>query len=383
MLQAFLLLFLLCGHFSPDTLAVMSWNLENFFDWTDGGTGESDTEFSARGSRHWTRKKFEAKARAIGKTVVWAGEEAGCLPDIIAVQEVENAFVLRRLIDRSVLRKLDYAFVHFESPDRRGIDVGLLYRSTTLSLVHAVALPVRAAAPKNGPRRAFQPPSRSSAELLDTLFTRDILLAQLEDAGGRRWSFLVCHFPSKYGGGDSDWRREAAAHRLRAIADSLHAAGEQRILAIGDFNDTPDSPVFRLLTQAGASASSADDRTEDSEIAGSSSADDRTENRGIAGLSSTEPAGKPAGPPLVNLAEPLSRRGTGTIRFEGRWQLIDQVFVSAGLAPSCTLSILHPPFLTAHDNVHSGDKPLRTYSGPRYLGGVSDHRPLLLLIRSP
>ena len=86
---------------------------------------------------------------------------------------------------------------------------------------------------------------------------------------------------------------------------------------------------------------------------------------------------------LVNLAEPLSRRGTGTIRFEGRWQLIDQVFVSAGLAPSCTLSILHPPFLTAHDNVHSGDKPLRTYSGPRYLGGVSDHRPLLLLIRSP
>lgn len=383
MLQAFLLLFLLCGHISSDTLAIMSWNLENFFDWTDGDTGESDTEFSARGSRHWTRKKFEAKARAIGKTVVWAGEEAGCLPDIIAVQEVENAFVLRRLIDRSVLRKLDYAFVHFESPDRRGIDVGLLYRSTTLSLVHAAALPVRATAPKNGPRRAFQPPSRSSAELLDTLFTRDILLAQLEDAGGRRWSVLVCHFPSKYGGGDSDWRREAAARRLRAIADSLHAAGEQRLLAIGDFNDTPDSPVFRLLTQTEASASSVDDRTEDRRIVGFSSTDDRAEDRGATGTPSADPAGKTAGPPLVNLAEPLSRRGTGTIRFEGRWQLIDQAFVSTGLAPSCTLSILHPPFLTAHDNVHSGDKPLRTYSGPRYLGGVSDHRPLLLLIRSP
>lgn len=383
MLQAFLLLFLLCGHFSPDTLAVMSWNLENFFDWTDGDTGESDTEFSARGSRHWTRKKFEAKARAIGKTVVWAGEEAGCLPDIIAVQEVENAFVLRRLIDRSVLRKLDYAFVHFESPDRRGIDVGLLYRSTTLSLVHAAALPVRATALKKGPKKAHQVPSQPSSDLLDTLFTRDILLAQLEDASGRRWSVLVCHFPSKYGGGDSDWRREAAARRLRAIADSLHAAGEQRILAIGDFNDTPDSPVFRLLTQTEASASSVDDRTEDRGIVGFSSTDDRAEDRGATGTPSADPAGKTAGPPLVNLAEPLSRRGTGTIRFEGRWQLIDQAFVSAGLAPSCTLSILHPPFLTAHDNVHSGDKPLRTYSGPRYLGGVSDHRPLLLLIRSP
>ena len=372
MFQAFLLLFLLCGHFSPDTLAVMSWNLENFFDWSDGGTGESDTEFSARGSRHWTRKKFEAKARAIGKTVVWAGEEAGCLPDIIAVQEVENAFVLRRLIDRSVLRKLDYAFVHFESPDRRGIDVGLLYRSTTLSLVHAVALPVRATAPKKGPKKAPQVPSQPSSDLLDTLFTRDILLAQLEDAGGRRWSVLVCHFPSKYGGGDSDWRREAAARRLRAIADSLHAAGEQRILAIGDFNDTPDSPVFCFLTQP--FDPSGDLGKDSPKNAGKDSFRNAQEN-GF--FQRAEVAG------LVNLAEPLSRRGTGTIRFEGRWQLIDQAFVSAGLAPSCTLSILHPPFLTAHDNVHSGDKPLRTYSGPRYLGGVSDHRPLLLLIRSP
>ena len=321
-----------------ETLAVLSWNLENFFDWTDGGTGTSDTEFSGGGSRHWTRRRFEAKARAIGKTVVWTEAEAGHPPDLIAVQEVENAFVLRRLIDGSLLRKLGYAFVHFDSPDRRGIDVGLLYRPSTLTLVHAAALPVRAVAPSGPVRKALPDPS---ADLQDTLFTRDILLAQLEDAAGRRWSVLVCHFPSKYGGGDSDWRREAAARRLRAVADSLHAAGEQRLLAIGDFNDTPDSPVFRLLTQAGASA------------------------------------------PLVNLAEPLSRRGAGTIRFEGRWQLIDQAFVSAGLAPFCTLSILHPPFLTAHDNVHSGDKPLRTYSGPRYLGGVSDHRPLLLLIRSP
>ena len=306
-----------------DTLAVLCWNLENFFDWKDGGTGGSDTEFSARGIRHWTRRKFETKARAIGKTVAWAAGKGGRVPDVIAVQEVENAFVLQRLIDLSLLRKLGYESVHFDSPDRRGIDVGLLYRPSVLRLAGARPVPVRAALEA------------------DSLRTRDILLVQLEDRKGRMWSFFVCHFPSKYGGGDSDWRREAAARRLRTVVDSLAEASsgyshKDRIIALGDFNDTPDSPVFRVL----------------------------------------------AGP-LVNLAEPLSRRGSGSIRFEGRWQQIDMAFVSPALAPFCSLSVLHPPFLTKHDNVHSGDRPLRTFLGPRYEGGVSDHRPLLLLVRSP
>ena len=323
---------------AEDTLAVLCWNLENFFDWKDGGTGESDTEFSARGIRHWTRRKFETKARAIGKTVAWAAGKGGRVPDVIAVQEVENAFVLQRLIDLSLLRKLGYESVHFDSPDRRGIDVGLLYRPSVLRLAGARPVPVGAVLGA------------------DSLRTRDILLVQLEDRKGRMWSFFVCHFPSKYGGGDSDWRREAAARRLREVVDSLVEApsgssvvssgeasfvgevtvGNERIIALGDFNDTPDSPVFRILTG-----------------------------------------------PLVNLAEPLSRRGSGSIRFEGHWQQIDMVFVPPALAPFCSLSVLHPPFLTKHDNVHSGDRPLRTFLGPRYEGGVSDHRPLLLLLRSP
>lgn len=344
MFRTFLLSFLLGPMFlvepavaAEDSLAVLCWNLENFFDWKDGGTGESDTEFSARGARHWTRRKFEVKVRAIGKTVAWAAGKGGRVPDVIAVQEVENAFVLRRLIDNSLLRKLGYEYVHYDSPDRRGIDVGLLYRPSVLRLVGAWPIPVEAVLGA------------------DSLRTRDILLAQLEDRKGRCWSFLVCHFPSKYGGGDSDWRREEAARRLRTVVDSLIAApsgssvvasdeasfvgeapvGSDRIIALGDFNDTPDSPVFRIL----------------------------------------------AGP-LVNLAEPLSRRGSGSIRFEGRWQQIDMAFVPPALAPYCTLSVLHPPFLTRHDNVHSGDRPLRTFLGPRYEGGVSDHRPLLLIIRS-
>ena len=76
-------------------------------------------------------------------------------------------------------------------------------------------------------------------------------------------------------------------------------------------------------------------------------------------------------------------RGQGSIRFNGEWQLIDLCFVSSALAGAASFSVLEPPFLTERDAAHSGEKPLRTYSGPRYLGGVSDHRPILVRIMMP
>lgn len=306
-----------------DSLRVLFWNLENFFDWRDGGENEADRAFSATGARRWTRRRFMAKAAAIAKTLLWTADHDGSLPEVFAVAEVENAFVLRMLLQETVLRKTDYTYVHFDSPDRRGIDVALLYRRSRLRLLDA--RPVRVTATRDG----------------DTLRTRDLLLTRLEDGGGRTWTVLVSHFPSKFGGAASDWKRAVAADRLRCITDSLRRTGEERILVCGDFNDTPAAPVFRRLTA---------------------------------------PAGGTV--PLVNITEPLARRGLGTIRYEGRWELIDQFFVPPALAGRCTMEILAPPFLTVRDNVHSGDRPFRTWLGPRYIGGVSDHRPVLLRIVS-
>lgn len=319
-----------------EPLRVLFWNLENFFDWHDGGSGEADREFSAAGSRHWTRRRFMAKAAAVAKTLLWTADHGGALPDIFAMAEVENAFVLRMLLRETALRKTDYEMVHFDSPDRRGIDVALLYRRSRFRLLNA--RPVRIEAVRNG----------------DTLRTRDILLVQLESGDGNLWTILVNHHPSKFGGGPTDWRREAAVERLRALSDSLSRAGETGIIATGDFNDTPDAPVFRRLTAFFP----------------------ETKNTSIPSVhgSSNE------GALLINLAEPLARRGLGTIRYEGRWELIDMFFVPAPLAPRCTMEILAPPFLTVHDNVHSGDRPFRTWLGPRYIGGVSDHRPVLLTV---
>ena len=300
-------------------VTVMFWNLENFFDFKDDGTGESDAEFSATGARRWTKARFYRKCHAVAKTILWAGSVRagdggmgiGGVPDVVGMAEVENRFVLTQLVTKTALRKLDYKIVHFDSPDSRGIDCALVYRASRLTLVGAK--PCRVSAPG--------------------LQTRDILLAQFVTMAGDSLAVLVNHHPSKRGG-ETDWRREVAVARLRALGDSLAAAGWPRTVAVGDFNDTPDNPLFARLS-----------------------------------------------PAFSLCRQPLSSdRTVGSIRFNGEWQLIDLCFVSPALADAASFSVLEPPFLTERDAAHSGDRPLRTYSGPRYIGGVSDHRPILVLI---
>ena len=206
---------------------MMFWNVENFFDWRNDSTTVSDQEFSAAGERHWTWKRFQAKANAFAKALFWVEAETGRLPDIIGLEEVENAFVLRQVLQKTALRKLDYKYVHYDSPDRRGIDVALLYRPSRLELLDSKPCHLFAA---------------------DTvLATRDILLCVFQ-RDSAKVAVLVNHHPSKYGGAaESEPRRRIAVERLRFLADSLAAVGIDRIIAGGDFNDTPDNPVFGLL----------------------------------------------------------------------------------------------------------------------------------------
>ena len=338
-------LFLLWLFIAPgaDSLQVMFWNVENFFDWRNDSTTVSDVEFSAAGERHWTWKRFQAKANAFAKALFWVEAETGQLPDIIGLEEVENAFVLRQVLQKTALRKLDYKYVHYDSPDRRGIDVALLYRSSRLELLDSKPCHLFAA---------------------DTVMaTRDILLCVFQ-RDSAKVAVLVNHHPSKYGGAaESEPRRRIAVERLRFLADSLAAVGIDRIIAGGDFNDTPDNPVFGLL----------------------------------------EPA-------LAPMHIGLFRRGLGTIKYDGKWDLIDHIYVSPALvsepmspstvesfsgdvdrqsdkagAPSAParMRILRIPFLLTRDTVHSGEKPLRTYTGPRHTGGVSDHLPVLLEVSWP
>ena len=293
-----------------DSLLVMFWNVENFFDYIDQGTGESDNEFSSYGERHWTKSRFYAKCDLIAKSIFWIGDRYGRLPDVIGLAEIENRGVLTRLLNYTLLRKYDYSIVHKESGDRRGIDVALLYRKSSLKFISG----------------SFHTPSLDGEKLP----TRDILHAEMQLSDQRNIHFIVNHHPSKYGGeSQSEGRRKAALSTLKNVCDSIGGKG---IVAMGDFNDTPDASQFKII-------------------------DDILENKGIS----------------------LYNDHQGTIRYKGKWDLIDFFLTSRDVRPS-EMSVVRLPFLMVYDKRYPGEKPLRTYSGPRYLGGVSDHCPILLWI---
>ena len=291
---------------------MMFWNLENFFDYRDGGEGESDNEFSSMGLRRWTKKRFYAKCNAVAKSIYWLSDKYGKLPDIIGLAEIENSNVLYRLLKDTALKKTDYAFVHYDGHDRRGIDVALLYRKSVMT-------------PESITRKL-------PIYLGDTLLTRDILHVQMKIDQYKDVDFIVNHHPSKYGGEKaSNGRRMAAMNCLKELCDSISSVRKESIIAMGDFNDYPDSAPFKIIDST-----------------------------------------------LVNKGKELHDQAQGSIRYEGKWELIDMFMVSPEMASYTCMQIIQVPFLMERDNKHSGEKPFRTYSGPRYKGGVSDHCPIVL-----
>ena len=291
-----------------DSLLVLFWNVENFFDWIDQGAGRSDMEFSSYGDRHWTKGRFYAKCDAIAKSLMWIGDKYGRMPDFIGLAEVENRGVLTKLLSSTLLRKSDYAIIHHDSHDSRGIDVAILYKRSSMFPLSVTV---------------------KSPEGLDT---RDILHARMKISDGEAIDFIVNHHPSKYGGEqESRPRRKKVMASLKELADSLCADSlGNGIIAMGDFNDTPDAGQFDIMTEN-----------------------------------------------MNNLGYPIHKRGEGSIRYKGKWELIDFFLASQTLSVS-EMQVLKIPFLMTYEKMYPGEKPLRTYSGPRYNGGVSDHCPVII-----
>ena len=296
---------------NEDQMVVMFWNLENFFDWTDQSTGESDAEFSSRGKKYWTKEKFFIKCDAVSKAIFMAGECYGRIPDVIGFAEVENKGVLQKLLSSTLLRKCDYKVVHFDSGDRRGIDVALLYREGLFELIST----------------SIKVPEYEGAKME----TRDMLhVALKKKSSGEKYDLIVCHHPSKFGGEKvSGPKREAAMEALVHMCDSI---GGERLVVMGDFNDSPSASQFAML-----------------------------EGR------------------LINKSESLFKAHRGTIKYEGKWELIDMFMVSPCLDYCTEMKVAEFPFLMVKDSRHAGIKPHRTYSGLRYIGGVSDHLPIVLI----
>ena len=272
--------------------------------------------------------RYNRKINAVYKTIMAAGEWNP--PVLVALCEIENRKVLEDLVSGTYLSKFNYGIVHEDSPDQRGIDVCLIYRKDLMEIID-----FQYWIPSYPDRNDF--PTRS------VLYTKCVILKDT-------FNVIVNHWPSRRGGvlAAEDQRYEFA-EMVKSKTDSIAAinAGGAKIIILGDFNCTPDSPVIKILAAGDGSEVS-----------------------------------------LFNLSENVSE-GSGTYRYMGTWEMIDQVIVSEKLlrcnnglyTDSKMFRIFNPGFLLKKDPKYPGDSPMSTYSGYRYQGGFSDHLPVLLDLR--
>lgn len=289
------------------TLLIMFWNLENFF------YPQKDVDFSS-GEKVVTWKRFRAKRDLISKTIIAIKDKEGAYPSVIGVCEVENLKTLKNLVYDTPLSRLGYRILHKDSPDSRGIDVALLYRDDRMILLEYSFFEIK------------------SFKTRDILYAK-MLSVELKDTV----HFLVNHWPSKLGGEKKSLpRRMEAANLLRHIVDSVQKVNPKaKIIAMGDFNDSPSSPSLQSITSL--------------------------ENLSLR---------------LKDSLKKARASITGTHRYKGRWEMLDQFLVSKTI--NGNIQILSFDHLLQQDKKYLGYKTKRTFIGPRFNGGASDHLPILM-----
>ena len=281
---------------------VVFYNLENLYDPYDDTT-KLDDEFTSKGMKRWTFSKFLVKLDHLAKTFIAIGGWEP--PAMIGMCEVENRYVLNKMIYETPLKKYKYKFIHYESADARGIDVALLYRPDVFKVVFSRNISIQF------PFDSF-------------LHTRDILYVKWVLFSTDTVHIFVNHWPSRRGGfTESVPKRRLVAQTLRSALDSLQQNRvDPKIIIMGDFNDEPDQPAICEVLKAEAYSTQ------------------------------TTPAS------LVNLMLPKMNNGNeGTYKFQGKWAILDQFMVSGnflmkekGLQTSPgSVHIFHAAFLMEED----------------------------------
>jgi predicted extracellular nuclease len=294
-----------------DPLVVAFYNVENLFD-TDDYPHTRDEDFTPSGKLAWDETRYRHKCAQLARVIQALGP-----PHLIGLAEVENRQVLMDLAATAPLATQAWEVAHFDSPDERGIDVGLLYRASHFRLLDSRPIPVATERP-----------------------TRDILAATLCTAVGDTLYVFVNHWPSRVGGVEKTAPlRELAALTLRHTLDSLLSVRPQALLLVmGDFNDNPSNHSVAEVLAGGA---------------------------------------------LINPFHALHLLGAGSYHFRGQWDLLDQIMYSPGLlAPGApwqrtSAGVLKERWMLYNDPKF-GPSPNRSYGGPNYYGGFSDHLPVWL-----
>lgn len=334
----YILIFIITFFLSQDILAqkkvgvyaVGFYNLENLFD-TERDESINDVDFTPQGANAWTEEKYRKKLNNMASVITKLAKEytpAG--PAILGVSEIENRKVLEDLLKTGDMPSMGYEIVHYDSPDRRGIDVALLYNPKLFTVTSSVAYPY--ILPDNPDFR-----------------TRDQLLVSGYLAG-EPFHVIVNHWPSRTGNKSSELR-EFAASISKHIADSIYNADPNaKVVIMGDLNDDPDNRSTRVVLNA---------KKRQNEV---------------------QPGG------LFNTMWDFYDKGIGTLSYQNKWSLFDQIIISENLLGKdrSTLKfwkaeIYNRDFLLQKEGKRKG-YPLRTFSDNRFMNGYSDHLPVLIYL---
>ncbi len=307
------------------------YNLENFFDTFDDSL-TNDDEFTPYGEKHWTWKKFETKTQMISKVLLSIGEWN--MPGIIGFCELENKFVLKKLLYDTPLKSFDYKIIHKDSPDNRGIDVALVYNQDIFVPTHI-----------NFVNICF--PFDSTITTREILYTKGMLY------NTDTLHIFVNHWPSRYGGYlKTVQKRNYVAKILREKIDSIQAVFPgSNIIIMGDLNDEQKDESLSKILKA---------------------------RKTTTGFTTKD---------LINLMVlKKESKVEGTLKYRESWNTFDQFIVSSSMLNKENLMYIEPmknniyneTYLLENDNTYLGNKPFRTYIGPKYNRGFSDHLPIFM-----
>ena len=309
------------------------YNLENLFD-TINDPKINDDEYTPDGKNSWTDERYKTKLKNMSEVISQIGDEyvkGG--PVILGLSEVENKQVVEDLISTSALKSSNYGIVHYDSPDRRGIDVALIYQKDHYKVLNSTH--VKLSIPDK--------PDFASRDQLVVYGSFD----------GEPLYVIVNHWPSRSGGEKkSAPLRNAAGDLCKSIVDSIQEIDKNaKIIIMGDLNDDPnDNSLLKHLKTK-------------SDI-------NKTDTKDLFN-------------PMFNM---LKKDGIGSLAYQDKWNLFDQIIVSGTLLGSDKTTykfykakVFNKNFLLQKEGAYAG-YPLRTHAGGVYMGGYSDHFPVYIFI---
>ncbi|NPA45120.1 MAG: hypothetical protein GXO49_06275 [Chlorobi bacterium] len=309
---------------SADEYVIAFYNVENLFDIYDDPK-TYDEEFTPTGKKHWDEKRYEKKLNDLSWVLSNLSSE---LPAIIGLSEVENRKVVEDLANTKLLKAGNYKVVHEESPDTRGIDVALMYRSDLFEYVSHKSIPIHV---KQEPNSKL----------------RDILYVKGKFAGSNEiFHIFVNHWKSRRGGREeTEFKRIACAETLKKEVDKILSKNKDaNIIIMGDLNDEPENKSVNTVLFA-------------------------TNN-----TKHTKPH------ELYNLMYNKSIKEEGTNSRNYKWFMLDNLIVSQSLVDDKDFYVENKEGEIFKDdkilyyNAKANFKvPNKTYGGKNYYGGYSDH----------